>query len=274
MLFPKVSLSGDEMNAMRGPSPGLWRNFPLADVKSDPNIGIFFFDDFGAYAPHADNSAGAVTEKNGPYSTFLSQSATGFAPSLTVAGGILGAALDGDGESCVIHQYAVPFKIANAGKPFAMEARVAKSDIANTKFEMFVGLCEKITPTAAVPVTNTAATLADQNLVGFYSHESDGDVFNVDYKANGVTAVELAADIVTLVANTYVKLGMWFDGIVLRFYVDGEEVVDADLPYTIPAAAGTDFPNDVTMGLTWAIRNAAASGGTGYIDWWMAAQLL
>lgn len=75
---------------------------------------------------------------------------------------------------------------------------------------------------AAVPVTATG-TIADVNFVGFHHPEANTSAFDASYKANGVTAVEVNSDIGTLVAGTYVKLGMKYDSATLKlaFYVDG-----------------------------------------------------
>jgi hypothetical protein len=133
--------------------------------------------------------------------------------------------------------------------------------------------------TAAVPITTTAATLADKNLVGFYRTESDGASVNTTYKADGVTAVTVAAAEITAAAATVLHLGMRMvprgdraGSYALSFYKDGVRTATSKL---IPSGAGTDFPNDINLGLVIATRNAAGtSPGSATIKRVRAAQLI
>jgi hypothetical protein len=127
-------------------------------------------------------------------------------------------------------------------------------------------------------MTATAATLSDNNMVGWYSTETTGAKASSTYKANGVTAVTVGADEATFVADTYTKLGFRYsqrdkDGsFIVSFYQDGTRCASfKQLPST---GNGLDFPNDVAMGLVFAVRNATGSTpGTATLQWWRAAQL-
>jgi hypothetical protein len=126
--------------------------------------------------------------------------------------------------------------------------------------------------TATVPIT-AAGAIADVNIVGFHRLEGDGDQFDTIYKADGVTQVTVQADAAVIVADTWVKLGMVFDpsNNSLSFYRNG---VKLSTTYTVVAAAGTDFPNDVRLGFVIAVLNATASTpGSSEIDWVRIAQL-
>jgi len=136
-----------------------------------------------------------------------------------------------------------------------------------------VGLREDTAITNGVPIA-TAGTIADENLVGFHALEGDGDQFDTIYKANGVTQVTVKADAITLVADTYVKLGMHYNdrNRILTFFKDGVALDDTK---TIPSAAGTDFPNDVDLCMTFVTMMAAGSTpGYPVIDWWGCAQAI
>jgi hypothetical protein len=285
-MFPRVSLSGDTLNAGRGPSPGLWQNLPYPEIISDPARGYFFFDDFcgaGTLGPHGDNSAAAVTEKNGPYITFQSivagMAINDWSPSglQTEHGGIVRLACDGDNEAAVLKQFMTPFMLKHSGiGKFAMEARIRIDNISDTQNDIFVGLVEQLVPTAAIPITATTPALADKNLVGFQRTGDNGDDIRTVYKADGQgtaggTVVKDSA--LVPVADTWYKLGMLYDPSdnYLRFFVDGEELADT---YLVTSTAGNPFPNDVPMGLCLAIVNAAAVTTYVDLDWWMAAQLL
>ena len=133
-----------------------------------------------------------------------------------------------------------------------------------------MGLADTSILAVAIPLT-TAGAVADINAVGFHRKEADGNIADFVYKANGVSVVEQIADAATLVADTFIKVGFYFDGeTTLTTYVDG---VANSTTKTIPNATGTDFPADVTLGPIIAQMNASGSPGTLTIDWWRVAQL-
>lgn len=262
-------------------SPNIWADCPIEELRSGNIPGVFFMDHFASFP-----KTPATSEGNwGQYAQFSSTGGT-----ITAGTGTGGEAIfasDDDGEGASIRTLATPFKISRSNGKFWFECMVKLSTVANTTFEFFVGLMEDAALTATVPITNTAATLADQNLVGFYRTESDGDAINTTYKANGVTAVTVGTGEVVPAAATYLKLGMVFDpGVdpfvhdttlagtnkyLLTFYANNLRLTSYK---QIPSAAGTDFPNDVGLGLVLAVRNAAGSSpGNATIDFWAAAQL-
>lgn len=176
-----------------------------------------------------------------------------------------------DNEGLSINQGIYPYKIIQNAGELVFEARVKRDEITGT-WGFFVGLIESITPTATVPITATTTILSDNNLVGFHNEEADPDGVNTTYKANGIAVVEVETDVHTLVADTWVKLGMVFNrngDNVLAFYVDGNKQATTKL---IPSAAGTDFPNDVRMG--WVVANLNGAGAAMQLgfDWIRVAQ--
>lgn len=265
-------------------SPNVWSGMPLAAIRNGEVDGVLLDDHFVSF-----NKTPATTEGNWSAGLGYAQfSSTGGA--IAAGTGTRGEAIfssDDDNEGASIRTLATPFKIIRTGKLFCFEARLKVSTIADTTFEFFCGLLENAALTATVPITATAATLADQNLCGFYRTESDGDAINTTYKANGVTAVTVGTGEIVPVADTYMKLGMRFDPqvdpfvhdvtqagankYILSFYLNNVRLASTK---QIPSAAGTDFPNDVGLGLCLAVRNAAGSSpGTLTIDRWTAAQL-
>jgi hypothetical protein len=130
--------------------------------------------------------------------------------------------------------------------------------------------------TATVPLT-AAGAIADVNFVGFHKPEANTTAFDTTYKANTVTAVEVNSDVGTLADATYIKVGMRYtSGPLFRlyFYIDG---IEQDGYKTLPldSDAGTDFPNDIALGLVAGLAvGAGASDNTLSLDWWRAAQLI
>ena len=267
----------------RAPSPNIWGDCPWLDIVEGKTAGVAFFDDFLAIP-----KTPATTEGN--WSQYAQFSSTG--GTITAGTGQGGEAVfgsDGDDEGASIRTLATPFKITRALKKLWFEARVKSSTITDTKHGFFLGLMADAALTATVPLT-AAGALADTNLVGFHRLEGDGDAIDTVYKADGVTAVTVGADAVTIAADTYVKLGMVFETQypdpfvhsvdpattanthLLTFYANNLRLASYK---QIPSAAGTDFPNDVGLGLVFAVLNATATTpGTSTIDWWRAAQLI
>ena len=260
----KVGYSGD--NSQTGPSGAIWKDCPIADIIEDPNIGYYFFDDFLAIPKTPPTTEGNF----GIYKAFSSTGGT--IVDGAEVGGSWALGSDGDDEGASIHTGATPFKISLSNAKLWFEARVKSSTIADTKHGFFVGLMDSTALTATVPLT-AAGAIADVNIVGFHRLEGDGDKLDTIYKADGVTQVTVQTDEVTLVADTYKKVGFVWNTAngKMEFYDDG---VLQSTTYTMVSGAGTDFPNDITMGLVFAVLNATGSTpGTAEIDWWRCAQL-
>lgn len=270
-------------NTENKPSGTIWGKCPWNAINEGTVKGVTFYDDF-----HSFNITPATTEGNWAagqgYAQFSGTGGTITAPAASAAtkagvpttGITIGS--DDDNEGVGIRSLSTPFMLNRANQRFWFEACIRKSSIANTILEFFIGLMENTALTATVPITATAATLADVNCVGWYTTESAGSTANTTYKANGVTAVTVESAAATFVAATFIKLGMMYvpsgdkDGAYcLSFYVNGVRCSSSKI---IPDSNGTDFPTDVAMGPVLASRNAAGSSpGTVTIQWWKAAQL-
>lgn len=262
------------VDTTRGPSPAIWADCPIKDIIENPGIGVFFRDDFTSFP-----ITPPTTEGNwGQYAMFSSTGGTATAG--TGQGGELVIGSDGDNEGVSLRTVSTPFKITRGLKKLWFECRIKFSDIADTKNGLFVGLRENAALDATHPIA-AAGTLADENFVGFHRLEGDGDQIDTVYKANGVTQVTVQADALAsaLVADTYVKLGLIFepenDLAGTNRIVFFNNNLRMTTSYNLASGAGTDFPNDVGLGLVLAMLNATASSpGTNVIDWWQAAQLL
>lgn len=260
-------------------SAHIWQDCPWEDIVSGHVNGAWDFDDFVKFP-----ITPPTTEGNwGPYAMFSSTGGTAANLSATTLGGVLALGSDGDDEGASLRTVSTPYRIDTDQKKLWFECRVKSSTITDTKHGFFIGLWENVALTATVPIA-AAGTLSDNNFVGFHRLEGDGDQIDFVYKANGVTQVTVDADMLdvgttALEADTWVKLGMVFEHredlytgtkFVLTPFYNG---IRGDTK-TIPAADGTDFPNDVAMGFAFAVLNATGSTpGTSSIDWFRIAQL-
>lgn len=258
----------------RSPSAGIWGNIPVLGILEGVVDGVFFHDDFLSIPKTPPTTEGNF----GQYAAFTDTGGTMNAG--TGQGGELVIGSDGDNEGASLRTRVTPFKIARTTKRFAFEARVKSSTITDTKHGFFLGLLEDVALTATVPIA-ADGTLADKNFVGFHRLEADGDQIDTVYKADGVTQVSLQTDALptALVADTYTKLGMLYEPLGdrdgsyrLTFWQNGVRLTTS---YQIASADGTDFPNDIGLGLVFAVLNATGTTpGTGTLDWWRAAQIL
>ncbi len=250
----------------RGPSPQIWNDCPVLEIQRGIKDGIFLFDDF-LNGPRVPAGAEAAA---GMYRGFASTG--GLVADGGEWGGTLDLSSDGDDEGASFRTSVAPFQIARGQGKLWFEARVKTSTVADTKHGIFLGMMADNALTAIVPIT-AAGAIADVNIVGFHRLEGDGDQFDTVYKADGVTQVTVGSDAASIEAATWVKLGFVFDPrtYVLTFFKNNVRLANS---YTVVAAAGTDFPNDVRLGLVIALLNATASTpGSAEIDWWRAAQL-
>jgi hypothetical protein len=260
-------------NSGRGLSPGLWADCEIDEIRQNPNKGYMCFDDFTEVPLQPTLTTQAAWGKWKAYAT------TGVTSTVNATkGGVLkfSSATDAD-EGCIATE-SLPFTLSNiagsvTGKLW-MEARIQMSSIADTMDEIFVGLAGQQTLATNVPITNTAATLADINCVGFHRTESDGNAINTTYKADSVTQVVVKTGVCVPVADTWLKLGLKFDPLTgkVTFYVNGVEQVDYVTAAIMASSAGTAFPNDVALGPTFAIRKAVSSTSTASLDWIAVAQ--
>lgn len=254
----------------RGPSNAIWADCPVLDIIDGSVDGVFLFDDFLNGPRVAAGAENQYAGYGGGYRGFADTG--GSAAEGGEIGGTIVLSSDGDNEGASFRTACTPFQIARGQGKFWFEARIKTSDISDTKHGIFVGLMADNVLTATSPITALGA-IADVNIVGFHRLEGDGDFMDTVYKADGVAQVTLQADAVSLTANTYVKVGMVFNPTnnELWFYRNGVKLATI---YSLPAGLGTDFPNDVRLGLVIAVLNATASSpGNAEIDWWRACQL-
>lgn len=259
-------------NTGRGLS-GFWANCPLPQLQFDMSKGALFMDDFLAFPEVA---AAAETD----YGSYRGMADTGGSV-VSVAGdandiddmGAIVFSSNSDNDTAALRWGSAPFVLSTLGKSFWFECRIKKSTIADTKHGIFVGLMEDATLTTTVPI-QASGVIADLNLVGFHNLEADGDTFDTIFKANGETAVTVKADAVTIVADTYVNLGMYLDARddKLYFYKNGVRLAGSA---TVENDAAVSFPSDICMGPVIGLQNATGSTpGSSTVDWWAAAQLM
>ena len=259
-----VSLKGVSNS---GPSENLWANCPVGDIMARPGSGVYVYEEFVGNATAATNQNNVSLGTTG-LKCFVSNNANHTITDAAIQNG--GIVLNGDtaDKSTTIAGRVAPLKLDLSEGKLWFEARLKLGSITDNDLNVFVGLSEVYSLTDILPIT-AANALGDKNQVGFFHVATDGDNWDTTYKADGVAAVNVGTDVKTTVAGTFIKLGMYFDGTVLSFYVDGVKLADTK---TIPSADGTDFPNDVLLAPIVSLANMAGTAQTVTIDWIAYAQ--
>ena len=251
-------------------SPGIWGDMTRPDgLNFEARIK---HDDFVTKGPVASNvtTVGAATV-NSNYGVYLSPSAT--MTDAAIDGGVLALTTAAADNMSIALQGTVGGGIV--GKAYGdscFEARIKVSSIAATTFSLFVGLMDAGTAAAdEVPVT-AADALANKDLIGFF-RSAGGATMDTVYKKTGQTAVTVGSAVVTLVADTFIKLGFRFRQAEqrLRYYVNGIELADKVSASATTGIGGTRFPT-LTLVPVIAMMSAVGTSYVTYLDWWTVGQ--
>ncbi len=243
-------------------SAAIWGNFPFATAYSAPWRAHFEYENFREFPMPATNQ----TTEAGRWSIFLSDGATITDPAIAdhSAAKFLS---DGDNEAAVLCRKNAGIRITkNSGRIVAYESRLKVSTISDSKNGLFVGLFEPLTPTATSHIGDDGA-MVDKNFIGFHRLEGDGDKIDIVYKADGQTQQSFA-DALTLVADTFVRVGFLFDGKqTLKFFLDGALYSTATLDATDLDAA--TFPDDINLApaIVGAKNATGSTPGDNTINW-------
>lgn len=282
MQKPQYRLSGD---TSRGPSPNIWADCPWMEMLHDPTIGWGFFDDF-FQAGEGTDTAQTWPGPQGLLYLCHGTAGTTVLPKTGVAGaltGIMELDVDNNDEEVYLSfstTYCPTFgeissTAANARKLW-FEGRVRFDTVlsGSPALGKFFGLGASGMNVANAMAAD-AASVVVKDFVGFRAVAADGDGMDaVHIKVSGAEVVvcESAAGPTaqTLTADTWVKLGIHFDGTNTWWYVNGEKVVGTGV-----LADATNFPDGKGLHPIFGIRHHSA-GTEDYeadIDWWRFARL-
>jgi hypothetical protein len=255
----------DTTDTNRGPSPNIWADCPWLEIEAQVaqgNGGYSFFDDFVNFPDHLTNVDDGAAQR-GAYST--NQTNGVVIGNSAEVGGALFMNSAASNQQGTVRAGGASFNLATTSKKLWFEARVKVGTIADTQNGVLLGLYEDVAITDTLPIAANG-TLATEVFVGFHRLEGDGDQFDLVH-SDGSTATTLKADAITLVADTYVKVGMVFESDTITFYKDGGALDD-----TLSVGA-TEYPDATTLGPLITIQGAASETTGVTLDWWRVAQL-
>lgn len=267
------------------PSLAIWSACPWDEILVGVKPGIAFHDDF--HNAGAAESSTAFAWRGGtpalPYLGFGTSGVT-MKSKTAVAGalnGILEMDVDADDEQAYLSldgTYAGALgeisDTAGHNRKLWFEARVRFDDVASgaNALGKYIGL-------AGVGLNVTgffgadAATLAAGSLVGFRALAADGSGLDAIQQVSSTQVIvkEAAAGLAgqTLVANTWVKAGIYYDGQRVWWFINGQ-LVNPNAG-VLPSASG--FPDAAPLVPFFGIRQHGTGDFEGDIDWWRLAQV-
>lgn len=250
------------VNSNRGLSPNLWKIAPIQEVQAGVVDGCFVFDDF-----HFLPASGSK------YLRLSSDSGASIAEIATEVGGVVRMTTGGTDNNEVYMNFGnslgVLGKAVAAGYPFWFEARFRLGAVSD--HGVFIGLAEEGLAVANTLTDDTGA-VASKDYLGFRILTADSDGLDTVYRtAAGDEGVhkEAAAGIAaqTLTASTWVKVGMYFDGTYLWYFVNGDLVSTTGLLTTASL-----FPTGEELTFLVALKTGTGTSCTLDLDWFAFLQ--
>ena len=262
----------------RYPSPIIWADCPFQAIELGDQPGYALWDDFIGVnvASQTDIFGDSGPWYAGGTGTQAIAKVTSAIGSEPLRGGFLSLqkqATTDNASAWITKCGAMMQTDLNSGNKWWMETRVAKSVVSGAGSSFFAGIGE-IALAVDAGITADASTMIDESYFGFHHRESGttGTIFPVintgggagpfDMLSGGVATVQTTG---LIVANTFLKLGMKFDGKDrISIYCDG--VLQGT--YTISAALGA------AVGIPMSPVIIVAGGSSTdafYIDWVRAA---
>ena len=255
-------------NADAGPSREIWANCPVADMLVDPNTGYYFYDDFLLFL---EDTGGWLCAGTNDTCTNLATEVGGVIQvGATGADNDEGYLTSGNNEAGWGKMY------TTTPKELWWEARVRINSI--TDVGTFVGLSEEGLA-AADTLTNNDAALASKDMVGFHADTAAPATLDCVYRTAAATAVVAKAAAQTLVATTWYKLGLHFDGKYLNWYINGvREALTSTITGVVvgkglKVSAATDFPDGEELAVLIGVHDGEGAAKNIDIDWVRCAQL-
>ena len=250
-------------------SPRIFGNLPIKNFSVGLG-GRYFFDDFLNHPAHI--SAQTI----GNYATYidtgvtLKQSATEATGALVIAGN------DADNDEGSIttggNQGGMVAIGATGSGRIAFEARLKSDTVAADDLAFFIGLAEEGLA-AQNTLLDNSGELADKDFVGFRAKHDANSELDFAWEKSGQTIQE-HANIHTMVANTYMKVGFLSDPInhpadkQIKLFVDG---VEESVYVTQTQMEAATFPDDEELALLFAVKSGDDDEVAATLDWWALA---
>jgi hypothetical protein len=253
------------------PSPSIWADCPVAEIADNPGKGFHIFEDFRGGV--IGGSTLVYGQRHGLV-CFTEADAVADCALQSDEKGVL--MLDQDGTDDDVTSLTTGENLSGLVKittgdqtKMWFEARFKVSTVTDTDLAVFVGLTEEGQAANGKPLGAVGA-IGDIDHIGFNIKEDDGDSLDFVHTLAGQVDGGEAA-IHTVVVDTYIKVGLYFDpdDDSVHVYIDGVEDKSAAV-----LASASNFPSGEKLAVTVAIASGAAGadGDNLKIDWFRVAQ--
>lgn len=247
-------------------SPAIWGNCPLESLAVGRVAGTFFRDDFVNWT----NTTAT------PYTISTDSTSTCTAVATEVSGVVRLATGAVDNREAYIgandNAAGMIKVVGDSGQPCWFEARIRTNAI--TAASLIVGMMnEGEVASDLMAATQTDAAMLDTSLpdfIGFaVAGDTDPDGLDAIYQTQTTTSggfITHSNAAQTLVADTWYKVGWWFDGTnYIRYYVDGVQT-GTDLLYST-----AEVPDGEELMFVAGCKSGGAANKQLDVDWWQAA---
>ena len=260
----------------RMPSPKIWADCPILQFEADPAKGFYLFDDFKNSVNIAKGTK--ISQIGGDINWYAHAEGDDAADISLNANddGVLDLVVDTDSHVTAIttgNLTAGIIRLPKKGerKRFWFETRLQVSSVTANAIGFFVGLAQPgLAADTDVFGGDCAALAASIDYLGFCSLQADSTGLDVVYLEGSSGTAQAPADVTTLAALTWVRLGMRLDVSEdkIKCYVDGVYAGDT---YDIDISS-INFPSNTDVDVL--IDLCGGSGGGGYmlVDWVRVAQ--
>lgn len=252
-------------------SASIWNSCPEEALRRKATPGTWDFDDFTTFCATA-NRYTLVGDASPPAAAAAAD--TGIV--------VLNASGTDNNEAYMAYGINATglAKVTGGGSnKIWFETRVKVSSIADQGVMLGLALpgyvaANMLTDDTGVPATSSGS------FVGFRAVTADPDGMDAVY-ATASTALTVHQEaessskyvpgsssvyLQNLIADTYVKFGLHFDGLKMWWYINGVRVNDSGVAYNV-----TNFPDAVNLTAFWGVKTGEAVAKTMTVDWWKAA---
>lgn len=245
-------------------SPNIWFDMP------NEREGIFLFDDFTR--PPILSTSTTVVDGYYPYA----DSGATITSLATEVGGVMQISLDttdnDEAHFTTGSNVSGLVKVSSTGKKkMAFEARVRFGGIVTQS--AYIGLMQEGSPADSL-IPDAGTGIISKDIIGFQLKDATSSVLLQTCYNNGAADVGTIhnASALTIVAATWYKLGVKFNGDAVYFYVNGVMVAptsagDAQDAIGILANA-TDMPDGEELAVLFGLKNGGGAAHTLDIDWY------
>jgi hypothetical protein len=204
----QVKYKGFSALATGRPSLSILSDCPIAELKDNPAKGLYLFEDFLTIP-------GLTTVKGNLWYPIIGTGCS--VNQLKDNNGVVQLLHDGTDNDII--SLSTGNNVSGITKITSLmqtkwwfETRFKLSSVTDDHVAVFVGLAEEALSAQTGLIADSAAALADKDILGFYVDDGDGNDLTVVHSKQGdaVTTVSQTG-LITLVADTYVQVGFKFE---------------------------------------------------------------